>query len=327
METCMKIVVLDGYIKNPGDLSWERYEALGDLAVYDRTPSGDIDMICERIGDAEAVLVSDTRLSAEVFERCPSIRYVGTLSTGYNTVDLPAADMRNIPVCNIPTYGTDAVSQSTMALLLEISNRVGHHSEAVKKGRWGEQPDFCFWDYPLMELTGKTMGIIGFGRIGQRTAHLARAFGMNILFQDKALRPELEEDGCRQTELDTLLRESDVIALHCPLFPDTKGIINKNTIDKMKNGVIILNCSRGPLIAEQDLADALNSGKVFAAGLDVVSREPIREENPLLTAKNCIITPHIAWAAKESRARLLDIGAENLEAYAAGMPVNVVNHV
>lgn len=324
-EKNMKIVVLDGYVKNPGDLSWERFEQLGEFSVYDRTPSDDLELICERIGNAAAVLISDTCLKRAVFERCPSIRYVGLLSTGYNTVDLQAAGEHGIPVCNIPTYGTDAVSQSTIALLLEICNRVGHHSEAVKAGRWGAQPDFCFWDYPLMELSGKTMGVIGFGRIGQRTAQIAAALGMKILFQDKAERPDLEASHCRQTDLNTLLENSDVIALHCPLFPDTKRMINKDTIARMKDGVILLNCSRGLLVDEQALADALNSGKIFAAGLDVVAKEPIEADNPLLTAKNCIITPHIAWAAKESRARLLEAAADHLEAFLRGVPENIVN--
>lgn len=320
----MKIVVLDGYIKNSGDLSWERFEKLGELRIYDRTPQEDTELIIGRIQDAEAVLISDVPLKREVFERCPSIRYVGVMSTGYNIVDLEAAGERGIPVCNIPTYGTDTVAQFTIALLLEICSRVGHHSDAVKQGRWGQQPDFCFWDYPLMELSGKTMGVVGFGRIGQRTAQIARALGMKILYQDHARRPELESEECRYADLDTLFGQSDVIALHCPLFPETERMINQAAIEKMKDGVILLNASRGQLVADEDLAEALNSGKVYAAGLDVVSSEPIRMDNPLLTAKNCIITPHIAWAAKESRARLLELAADNLEAFLKGAPVNVV---
>lgn len=321
----MKIVILDGYIKNPGDLSWKRFEELGEIRIYDRTPTGDKDLIIERIGDAEAVLVSSVPLRREVIESCPSIRYIGVMSTGYDGVDIEAARERNIPVSNIPTYGTDSVSQFTIALLLEICSRAGHHSEAVRKGRWGEQPDFCFWDYPLIELAGKTMGVVGFGRIGQRTASIASALGMKILYNDGFRKPELETENCQFAGREELFAKSDVIALHCPLFPDTKGMINKQTIAGMKDGVILLNSSRGALIVEKDLADALNSGKVYAAGLDVVSREPIARDNPLLSAPNCIITPHIAWAAKESRARLLETAAGNLEAYAAGMPVNVVN--
>lgn len=217
------------------------------------------------------------------------------------------------------------MSQFTIALLLEICSRAGHHSDAVKAGRWGQQPDFCFWDYPLIELAGKTMGVIGFGRIGQRTAVIAAALGMKILYNDGFRRAELETENCRFAERGELFEKSDVIALHCPLFPDTQGLINRDTIAKMKDGVILLNSSRGALVVDEDLAEALNSGKVYAAGLDVVSQEPISMDNPLLSAPNCIITPHIAWAAKESRARLLEIGADNLAAFAAGSPVNLVN--
>ncbi len=321
----MKIVILDGYVKNPGDLSWKRFEELGELRIYDRTPADDTDMIIERIGDAEAVLVSNVPLTGKVIESCPSIRYIGLLSTGYDGIDIGTAREKNIPVCNIPTYGTDSVSQFTIALLLEICSRVGHHADAVKEGRWGNQPDFCFWDYPLIELSGKTMGVVGYGRIGQRTAAVAAALGMKILYNDGFRKQELENENVKFAEREELFRESDVIVLHCPLFPDTRGMINKETIAGMKDGVIVLNSSRGALIVDKDLAEALNSGKVYAAGLDVVSEEPISMENPLLTAQNCIITPHIAWAAKESRARLLEIAADNLMAYAAGKPVNQVN--
>ena len=306
-------------------MSWSRYEELGDLTIYDRTPANDTKLIMERIGDADAVLVSSVPLGREVIENCPSIRYIGVLSTGYDGVDIQAARERNIPVCNIPTYGTDSVSQFTIALLLEICSRAGHHSDAVKEGRWGQQPDFCFWDYALIELAGKTMGVIGFGRIGQRTAAIAAALGMKILYNDGFRRAELETENCRFAERGELFEKSDVIALHCPLFPDTQGLINRDTIAKMKDGVILLNSSRGALVVDEDLAEALNSGKVYAAGLDVVSQEPISMDNPLLSAPNCIITPHIAWAAKESRARLLETGADNLAAFAAGSPVNLVN--
>lgn len=320
----MKIVVLDGYIKNPGDLSWDRIRSMGELTIYDRTPSRDLELIKTRIQDADAVLVSDTKLGREIFESCHSLRYVGVLATGYNLIDLKSAEENGICVCNIPSYGTDSVSQFTIALLLETCSRVGHHSDAVRAGRWGQQPDFCFWDYPLIELAGKTMGIIGFGRIGQRTAQIAQALGMKVLCQDQFKRSELETETCRYGEIDEVLESSDVIALHCPLFPETRHLINRDTIAKMKDGVILLNSSRGPLINEQDLADALNSGKVYAAGLDVTEQEPIQADSPLLTAKNCIVTPHIAWAAKESRARLLDLAADNLEAFMQGTPVNVV---
>ena len=321
----MKIVVLDGYTENPGDLSWGPMEALGELKVYDRTPLKDTEEIIKRIGDAQAVITNKTPLPREVFDACPSIQYVGVLATGYNVVDVVAAKEKGIPVCNIPTYGTSAVAQFAIAMLLEICHHVAHHSDAVHAGRWESNPDWCFWDYPLIELADKTMGIIGYGRIGQATGKLAQALGMNVLAFDSYQNPALVSDTCSYASLDELLGKSDVIALHCPLFPDTQGIVNKNTIAKMKDGVIILNNSRGPLIVEQDLADALNSGKVYAAGLDVVSTEPIQGSNPLLKAKNCIITPHISWAPRESRQRLMDIAVENLNAFVFGTPTNVVN--
>ncbi len=318
----MKIVVLDGYTLNPGDLDWKGLEALGELTVYDRTDACDI---VSRIGDAEIVYTNKTPLTEETFAACPSIRFVGVLATGYNVVDVDAAKRRGIPVCNVPTYGTTAVAQFTMALLLEVCHHVGAHSDAVREGAWAACPDFCFWNYPLIELAGKTLGIIGFGRIGQDVGKLAQAFGMKVLAFDNHKRPELESDTMRYAELDELFAESDVISLHCPLFPSTQGIINAENIKKMKDGVIILNDSRGPLIVEQDLYDALESGKVAAAAVDVVSTEPIREDNVLLKAKNMMITPHIAWAPKESRARLMDVAVKDLEAFLAGSPINVVN--
>lgn len=317
----IKIVVLDGYTLNPGDLRWDALGALGEVTVYDRTPA---DEILSRIGDADAVLTNKTPLLAETLARCPSVRYIGVLATGYNVVDTLAAKSRGIPVSNIPTYGTAAVGQFAIAMLLEICHHVAHHSEAVHAGRWSSSLDFCFWDYPLIELAGKTMGIIGFGRIGQRTGEIARALGMRVLAQDAYPNDAGRAIGS-YVELDTLYKESDVISLHCPLFPETKGMINAQSIAKMKSGVILLNNSRGPLIVEQDLADALNSGKVFAAGLDVVSEEPIRPDNPLLFAKNCIITPHISWAPKESRQRLMDTAVENLSAWLNGEMQNIVN--
>ena len=318
----MKIVVLDGYTLNPGDLDWKGLEALGELTVYDRTDACDI---VSRIGDAEIVYTNKTPLTEETFAACPSIRFVGVLATGYNVVDVDAAKRRGIPVCNVPTYGTTAVAQFTMALLLEVCHHVGAHSDAVREGAWTACPDFCFWNYPLIELAGKTMGIIGFGRIGQDVGKLAQAFGMKVLAFDNHKRSELESDTMRYAELDELFAKSDVISLHCPLFPTTQGIINAENIKKMKDGVIILNDSRGPLIVEQDLYDALESGKVAAAAVDVVSTEPIREDNVLLKAKNMMITPHIAWAPKESRARLMDVAVKDLEAFLAGSPINVVN--
>jgi glycerate dehydrogenase len=318
----MKIVILDGYTENPGDLSWEGFESLGELVVYDRTKQEDI---IPRIGSAEVVITNKTPLDRKVFDACPSIRYIGVLATGYNVVDVDAAKEKGIPVANIPTYGTAAVAQYTFALLLEICHHVGKHNDAVKDGKWSACPDFCFWDYPLIELAGKNFGCIGYGRIGQNAGKLAQSFGMKVLAYDEYQNKSLENENMRYVDLDTLLAEADVISLHCPLLPSTKGIINKDTISKMKNGVIIINTSRGPLIVEEDLKQGLIDGKVYYAAVDVVSSEPISENNPLLTAPNCIITPHIAWAPKESRKRLLDIAVSNLEAFLAGKPVNVVN--
>lgn len=320
----MKIVVLDGYTENPGDLTWEGLEMLGKLTVYDRTAS-DENLIIERIGDADAVYTNKVPLSRNVINHCPGLRFIGVLATGYNVVDVEAAKEKNIPVCNVPSYGTDAVGQFAIALLLEICHHVGNHSNAVHEGRWSSNQDWCFWDYPLIELAGKTMGIIGYGRIGQSTGRIAQALGMKVLAYDAYRNPELESESCSYVELDELYKNADVISLHCPLFPETQGMINRDSISKMKDGVILLNNSRGPLIVENDLADALNCGKVFAAGLDVVSTEPIRQDNPLLRAKNCLITPHISWAPKESRQRLMDIVVDNLKQFIDGCPVNVVN--
>ena len=319
----MELVILDGYTENPGDLSWDAMEALASLTVYDRTPR-QTEEIIRRIGQAELVITNKTPLTAEILNRCPQIRYIGLLSTGYNIVDCAAAKARGIPVTNIPAYGTTAVAQAAMALLLEITNRVGHHSDAVRNGRWSASEDFCFWDHPLMELAGKTLGIIGFGRIGQAMGRIGKALGMEVLAAGS--RPTEEGRTIAQyVQLDELYARSDVISLHCPLFPETERMINKNTIANMKDGVILLNTGRGQLICEPALADALRSGKVRAAGLDVLSQEPPAADNPLLTAPNCFITPHIAWAAKESRQRLMDTAVENLRAFLSGTPQNVVN--
>ena len=318
----MKIVVLDGYTLNPGDISWEGLEALGEVTVYDRTKPEEV---VERIGDAEVVYTNKTPITRDTLDQCGNIRFIGVLATGYNIIDIEAAKEKGIPVSNIPTYGTAAVSQFAIALLLELCHHIGEHSDAVKNGEWTSNPDWCFWKYPLVELAGKTMGIVGFGRIGQDTGKIAQALGMKVLAFDAYKRPELESETCRYADLDTLLAESDVISLHCPLFPDTEGIINKDTIAKMKTGVMIINDSRGPLIVEEDLRDALNSGKVAGAALDVVSTEPIKMDNPLLSAKNVILSPHIAWAPKESRQRLMDIAVENLQCFVDGTPQNVVN--
>ncbi len=318
----MKIVVLDGFTLNPGDLDWKGLEAIGELTVYERTPA---DKISERIGDAEIIFTNKTPLVRETFMKHPKIKYVGVLATGYNVVDTQAATKSGVIVTNIPTYGTTAVTQFTFALLLEICHHVWEHSEAVKKGDWTKCPDFCFWNYPLMELAGKTMGIIGFGRIGRSVAAVAQAMGMKVLAYDSCKDASVENENIRYAELDELLEKSDIISLHCPLFDSTKGIVNKENIEKMKDGVIIINTSRGPLIVEEDLVSALNSGKVAGAAVDVVSTEPIREDNLLLKAKNCIITPHIAWAPKESRERLMNIAVDNLTAFLNGNAVNVVN--
>jgi glycerate dehydrogenase len=313
------IVILDGYTENPGDLSWDGFAELGDVKVYDRTSS---DLVGQRIAGADIVITNKTPLTAETIKNAEKMQYIGVLATGYNVVDIQAAKERGVVVTNIPTYGTAAVAQFVFALLLEICHHVQHHSDAVKEGRWSKAPDFCFWDYPLIELAGKTMGIIGYGRIGQATGRIAKAFGMKVIAYDSYQNPGLKDE---YVSLDALLSESDVIALHCPLFPETEGIINKESIAKMKDGVILINNSRGPLIVEQDLADALNRGKIAAAGLDVVSSEPIREDNPLLQAKNCLITPHISWAPRESRQRLMDIAVANLKGFLSGARQNVVN--
>lgn len=319
-----KIVVLDGYTENPGDLSWSELENLGNLTVYDRTDINNTSEIIKRIGDAEAVYTNKTPISKEVLKACPSIKFIGVLATGYNVVDYITAKELNIPVCNVPSYGTQAVAQFTIAMLLEICHNIGHHSKAVHDGRWENCKDWCFWDYPLIELSNKTMGIIGFGRIGKATAKIAKSMGMEIIAYSNSQNDEGREIA-EYVDLDTLFEKSDIISLHCPLFPETEGLINKENISKMKDGVIILNSSRGQLINEQDLADALNCGKVFSACVDVVSAEPIKSENPLLTAKNCIITPHIAWAPKESRQRLMDIAIENYAQFKKGTTINAVN--
>ncbi len=312
----MKIVVLDGYALNPGDLSWAGLESLGDLTVYDRTPP---DEVLQRIEGAEAVFTNKTALTRELMKSFPSLTFIGVLATGYNVVDVTAAKEFGITVCNVPTYGTTAVAQFVFALLLEICHHVDHHNRQVQIGRWTSSLDFCFWDYPLMELAGKTMGIIGYGRIGKATADIARAFGMQVLAYDAYIK------GPDIVPLDELLGKSDVISLHCPLSNATQHIINRNTIAKMKDGVILINTSRGPLIHEQDLREALLSKKVRAAAVDVVSTEPIQSGNPLLGLDNCLITPHIAWAPRESRQRLMDIAVDNLRAFQLGSPQNTVN--
>ena len=318
----MKIVVLDGYTLNPGDLSWEGFESLGEVQVYARTPA---EKTVERIGDAPVILTNKTAITKEILDQCPAIRYIGVLATGYNVVDVKAAAQKGIVVTNIPSYGTDAVAQYAFALLLEMCHHVGLHDESVKAGEWENCQDFCYWKTPLMELAGKTLGLIGFGRIGQRTGAIAQAMGMKVLAYDRFQRPELENENCRYVSLEQLLAVSDVISLHCPLLPETKGVINRDTISRMRDGVLIINTSRGDLVVEKDLAEALISGKVAGAAADVVSTEPIRGDNPLLKAPNMIITPHMAWGAKESRGRLMNQAVENLKAFLSGNPVNTVS--
>ena len=318
----MKIVVLDGYTLNPGDITWKELEKLGELKVYDRSED---DLIIERVGDAEVIFTNKTPLSKDALKKMINLKFIGVLATGYNIIDVDAAKELGIVVTNIPTYGTDAVSQMAIALLLGICHHVGEHSESVKRGEWANSLDWCYWNYPLIELAGKTMGIIGYGRIGQGTGRIAQALGMNVFAYDQYKNQSLESNTMKYVELDELMAKSDIICLHCPLFESTRGIINKNTISKMKDGVKIINNSRGPLIVEEDLAEALNSGKVGSAAVDVVSTEPIEMDNPLLKAKNCIITPHISWAPKESRERLMNIAIENLKQFLVKKPVNVVN--
>ena len=319
----MKIVVLDGYTLNPGDLSWDKIKEFGELKVHDRTDFNPIEVL-RTIGNAEIVFTNKTPIYKYVLSKAPNLKYIGVLATGYNVVDINTAKKLGITVTNVPVYSTNAVAQFTMALLLEMCHHVGNHNNAVQSGDWTKSIDFSFWNTPLIELSGKTMGIIGFGKIGQETAKIAQAFGLNILAYNRSKKIELESDTCRYVELDELLRTSDIISLHCPLSESTQGMINKEAISKMKNGVMIINTSRGGLINENDLKEALNSGKVAKAAVDVVSIEPIKADNPLLKAKNCIITPHIAWAPKESRSRLMQMAAENLEAYLNGLPINVV---
>ncbi|MBQ7581559.1 MAG: D-2-hydroxyacid dehydrogenase, partial [Lachnospiraceae bacterium] len=318
-------VVLDGYVENPGDLSWDELKALGEVRVYDRTSLTDEEEIIERIGDAEVVITNNTPVSKHVFDSCPNIKMITMLATGYNVIDYIYAKEKGIPVCNVPVYGTYSVSQFAIALLLEVCHHIGHHNDAVHEGRWETNPDWCFWDYPLIELQGKTYGLLGCGNIGIHTAETAKALGMKVITYDKVEREEAKKLGVEYVTLDELFARSDVLGLQMPLFPFNTGIINKENIAKMKDGVIIINNSRGQMVVEQDLADALNSGKVAAAGLDVVSTEPIKGDNPLLKAKNCIITPHISWAPPESRQRIMNTTVENVKAYIAGAPINVVN--
>lgn len=319
----MKLTVIDGYTMNPGDLSWAQYEKFGELRVFDHS-TDDEDEVIRRIGDSEIVIANKSKVTRRVIDACPNIRFIAVQATGYDPIDYVYAREKGIPVSNVPAYGTDSVAQFAIALLLEICGHAGHHDQAVHQGKWAQCGDWCFWDYPMIELSGKTMGIIGFGRIGQAVGRIASALGMKVLAYNRS-RSESGAKIGEYVELNELLSRSDVISLHCPAFPETVGIINKDTIAKMKDGVILINNSRGALVVEQDLADALNSGKVYAAAVDVVSGEPIRENNPLLSARNCLITPHISWAPRESRQRIMDCTEENIRCFLAGKPQNVVN--
>lgn len=318
----MKIVVLDGYTLNPGDLTWEGLEALGKLEVYERTEAS---LILRRAQGAELALTNKTPLTAETLKQLKSLRYIGVLATGYNIVDVKAAKELGIPVSNIPTYGTASVAQFAFALLLELCHHVGLHGDAVRASEWTNNKDWCFWKTPLIELAGKTMGIVGFGRIGREVGKIADAMGMRVIAHDSVQTNPPAHAGFRWVGLEELLRESDVVSLHCPLFPETQGLINAQRLSLMKPTAFLINNSRGPLTVDQDLADALNSGRLAGAAVDVLSVEPPPASNPLLTAKNCLVTPHISWATKEARSRLMGLAVDNVRAFLAGKPQNVVN--
>ncbi|MDR1093088.1 MAG: D-2-hydroxyacid dehydrogenase [Clostridiales bacterium] len=318
----MKIAVLDGYTLNPGDLSWDGLRDLGDAAIYDRTPA---DKIIERAGGREIVITNKTPITRESIDRLPNLRYIGVLATGYNVVDCEYAKAKNIPVTNIPAYGTASVAQFVFALLLELCHRAGGHSRSVFKGEWAESADFCYWKSPQIELFGKTMGIVGLGKIGLQTARAAAAFGMKIIACARSRGPVPEDLDFEWKTRDEVFALADAVSLHCPLFPETQGIVNLQTLSKMKRTAFLINTARGGLVVEKDLARALNAGMIAGAGLDVLSVEPPSPDNPLLTAKNCVITPHIAWATREARARLMDIAVGNVRAFLAGRTVNAVN--
>jgi len=316
-----RIVVLDGFTINPGDLSWKGLEELGQCAIYDRSAPEEV---MARADNAEIILTNKIVLSADMIERLESLKYIGVTATGYNIVDVDAARKRQIAVTNVPAYGTDSVAQMVFAHLLNFTQNVAHHAQTVSDGRWCSSEDFCYWDTPLVELSGLTMGIIGLGQIGRATAKLARAFGMKVIAYDVAAPAEMPE-GCEMVELEDIFRLADVVSLHCPLTPRTEGIVNERNLARMKRTAFLINTSRGPLIDEQALADALNDSRIAGAGLDVLAVEPPDRENLLLKAKNCRITPHIAWATRAARERLLNAAVENIAAFLAGKPINVVN--
>ncbi|CAN5324405.1 D-2-hydroxyacid dehydrogenase [soil metagenome] len=318
----MKIVVLDGYTLNPGDLSWKDLEKLGNVKIYDRSGGNEI---FERCVDADVLLTNKTPLSGELISKLPSLKYIGVIATGFNIVDIEAATERGVAVTNVPGYGTPSVAQLTFSLLLALCVHAEGHSESVRDGKWSRSKDWSYWDYPLAELKDKTIGILGFGDIGKKVADIATAFGMNVIATSRTQTDQSHRSNFRSLSFDELLRESDVISIHCPLTDDTKGLFNEATFRKMKPTSFLINSSRGPIIIDQDLADALNKGIIAGAGIDVLSPEPPPADNPLFKAKNCIITPHIAWATKESRQRLMNVIVHNLEEFIAGRKVNVVN--
>jgi glycerate dehydrogenase len=317
----MKIVVLDGFTLNPGDLSWAALEALGDCVIYDRTvPSS----VVERAREAEAVFTNKVVLGRAEFAKLPRLRYIGVLATGYNVVDVAAARERGIVVTNIPAYGTRSVAQMTFSLILELTQHVGHHAQTVRDGRWSESKDFCYWDFPLVELEGLTLGLVGFGRIGRAVAEVALAFGMKVIAFDPGMTSNTMT-GVASVDQKTLFCQSDIISLHCPLTSENAGLVNAASLALMKPTAFLINTSRGPLVKEADLADALNAGRIAGAGLDVLAVEPPLPDNPLLKAKNCLITPHISWATTAARRRLMDTAVNNLRAFINGGAENVVN--
>ena len=318
----MKIVVLDGHALNPGDLSWEPMKQFGEVVVYERTPA---ERILQHATGADVLLTNKTPVREEVINQLPKLKFIGVLATGYNIIDVSAAGSKGVIVSNIPDYGTYSVAQLAMALLLELCHHVQRHSDTVHQGRWAASKDWCYWDYPLIELAGKTMGIIGFGSIGQKVGDMATAFGMNILGTARTPRDQSGRKNFRWVEIPELLALSDVVSIHCPLTPETKGLVNSRSLSTMKREAFLLNTSRGPIVVDEDLADALNQGVIAGAGIDVLSVEPPQNDSPLFKAKNCIITPHIAWATREARARLMAMAVNNLKAFVKGSPINVVH--
>lgn len=317
-----KIVITEGYSVNPGDLSWDCIKELGDVEIYERTTQ---DEFIERIKDADCIYINKLAITEEVLDQCPKLKFIGIFATGYNNIDTKACAERNIVVCNVPSYSTDAVAQHVFALLLEVCNHVYEHSQSVFSGQWANSISFCYWNYDIIDLAGKTLGIIGFGSIGKAVSKIALAYNMNVLYYSSHKHPDFESDKCKGVTLDELYRNSDIVTIHCPLNDETKGMINKDSLSKMKTSAILINTSRGGLVVEEDLKEALNNDKILHAAVDVVSQEPIKNDNPLLTAKNIFITPHIAWASNESRMRLINIAKENLKAFMKGEPINVVN--